>query len=44
MLDTYSAAVADFVAAVGGEASIGADGAAGARLVGIIEAAVKGQS
>jgi len=44
MLDTYSAEVADFVAAVGGEASIGADGAAGARLVGIIEAAVKGQS
>jgi predicted dehydrogenase len=43
MLDTYSAEVADFVAAVGGEASIGADGAAGARLVGIIEAAVKGQ-
>jgi predicted dehydrogenase len=44
MLDTYSAAVADFVAAVGGEPGIGADGAAGARLVGIIEAAVKGQS
>lgn len=40
MLDTYSAEVADFVAAVQGKPSIGADGAAGAQLVGIIEAAV----
>jgi predicted dehydrogenase len=40
MLDTYSAEVADFIAAVQGKPSIGADGAAGAQLVGIIEAAV----
>jgi D-xylose 1-dehydrogenase (NADP+, D-xylono-1,5-lactone-forming) len=40
MLDTYSAEVADFRAAVQGKPSIGADGGAGAQLVGIIEAAV----
>jgi predicted dehydrogenase len=40
MLDTYSAEVTDFIAAVQGKPSIGADGAAGAQLVGIIEAAV----
>ena len=44
MLDTYSAEVADFVAAVQGKPSIGADGAAGAQLVGIIEAAVRAGS
>jgi predicted dehydrogenase len=44
MLDTYRAEVADFVAAVQGKPSIGADGAAGAQLVGIIEAAVRGKA
>jgi predicted dehydrogenase len=44
MLDTYSAEVADFVAAVQGKPSIGADGAAGAQLVAIIEAAVRGKA
>jgi predicted dehydrogenase len=44
MLDTYSAAVTDFVAAVRREPGIGADGADGAELVGIIEAAVTGKS
>jgi 1,5-anhydro-D-fructose reductase (1,5-anhydro-D-mannitol-forming) len=42
MLDTYSAEVADFVAAVRGERGIGADAAAGVALAKIIEAAVKG--
>ena len=42
MLDTYSAEVADFVAAVRGEPGIGADAAAGAALAAIIESAVKG--
>jgi 1,5-anhydro-D-fructose reductase (1,5-anhydro-D-mannitol-forming) len=44
MLDTYRAEVADFVAAVQGKPSIGADGTAGAQLVGIIEAAVSAGS
>jgi predicted dehydrogenase len=44
MLDTYSAQVADFVAAVQGRPGIGADGAAGAQLVGIIEAAIRAGS
>jgi hypothetical protein len=44
MLDTYSAEVADVLAAVHGKPGIGADGAAGAQLVGIIEAAVTGKS
>ena len=40
MLDTYAAAVADFVAALRGERGIGADAAAGIALAKIIEAAV----
>jgi 1,5-anhydro-D-fructose reductase (1,5-anhydro-D-mannitol-forming) len=44
MLDTYGAEIADFVAALRGQPSIGADGAAGAELVGIIEDAVRGKS
>jgi predicted dehydrogenase len=43
MLDTYSAELADFLAAMHGKPGIGADGAAGAQLVGIIEAAVSGK-
>jgi predicted dehydrogenase len=42
MLDTYSAEVADFVAAVRGERGIGADAVAGTALAGIIETAVRG--
>jgi hypothetical protein len=42
MLDTYEAEVVDFLAALQGRSGIGADGAAGAQLVGIIEAAVRG--
>ena len=42
MLDTYSAELADFVAALRGERGIGADAAAGIAVEGVIEAAVKG--
>lgn len=41
MMDTYSAAVADFVRAIRGEPGIGADVAAGIALATIIEAAAR---
>jgi predicted dehydrogenase len=42
MMDTYFAAVADFLAAVRGEPSAGADARAGAAVAGLIESAMQG--